>query len=136
MLTQLPKAGERQIHGKCSTRAECVGLIPFRHDFPQQPLLGAEVVQKPRRRHAHPIGQCGDAGSPIALGGKQVHGCVDDLLSAKISSRLGIAFVGTSRSSKMSASARPERCSPARPSDELGSELFESDSGNAVKVPS
>ena len=107
VLTQLPKAGERQINGKCTSGAEGIGLVTLRHYFTQQSLLGAEVVQEPRSRHSHPIGERGDAGSPIPLGGKQVDSCVDDLLSTKISSRLGIAFVGPSSSAKMSASGAP-----------------------------
>jgi hypothetical protein len=79
-------------------------LVTLCHHFTQQSLLGAEVVQEPCSCHSHPIGERCDAGSPVPLGSKQVDSRVDDLLSTKISPRLGIVFVGSSRSTKMSAS--------------------------------
>ena len=61
--------------------------------LPQQPLLRAEVVEEPRRRHPDPIGQRGDPGAAVPLGREQFDSGLNDLLPPQVAPGLAAVLV-------------------------------------------
>ena len=104
MPAKISQARKRQTERRRLIVTECIRPVPLRHHLVEQPLLRAEVIQQPCRRHSNAIPEGGQPRSAVSLRSEQLNRRVEDLPSTKVPTRLAISLI-SSRSASCSRGA-------------------------------